>query len=814
MTDWRDKLRDPACERCALHVDAKFVCLMGSGPKRTEIMIVGEAPGQREDEEHRAFVGSAGKLLDKVLLDRAGIERNDCYVTNVCKCRPPDNRTPELKEIKACTEEFFFQEVAKVSPSFMLLLGNSSLRGVTKKSGITKHAGTIWPMNLGGHDVQVMATLHPAAVLRNPKYGHQFIADMDRFGKLVRGEETGTHTKIKIIHTVAQLRWLIHELEVAEVISWDIETYTEPTKAPYIRSNFQEWHKGASHIVSVAFTWKEGMAAVVPLWHETKVWKDDIAVLMALKKVMERPDAKYVGHNGKFDARWFTHFGIAVPQTFDTMLAAHMLEENRNKGLKPLSMTLLGADGYDIGEEVKVAHTVPLKRLCTYNGKDTDYTYRLYKLFRKQLVEDPRVAKIFKNLMMPASEALVDIERQGVYVDMERWEERHDKAQENVALVYDYINRKWVPDSLRPINLRSNPQLAKWLFGHLGLPIILATKTGAPSTKEEVLLELIEQYDHKALTALLKYRKWAKYLSTYILPWRFQHMDSRGRIHSNYKLFGTVTGRLSGEGGIQQVPRDPFIRSIIGAPKGWTFLQADYSQVELRIAAMIANERAMLRAYTLGQDIHMLRAMRMTGKPAEEVTKEERKKAKAVNFGFIYGMGENKFVKYAFVNYELRVTPDEAHAVREGFFDDFPGLRPWHERQRRLARRYHRVVSPLGRIRHLPDIMSADKDIQAESERQAINSPVQSLASDLMLMALVEMHRELDPRAARIVGTVHDSILFEVRDNMVDEVAGYVKSTMEDLDRVEREYGTQITVPIVADISIGTHWGEDKPWGG
>lgn len=813
MSDWRDKLRNAGCELCPLHADAQHVCLMGSGPPQAKVMIVGEAPGQREDEGHKAFVGPAGKLLDAMLRDFAKVKRADCYVTNVVKCRPPANRTPhKSKETKVCVNEYFDREVQQVKPDFMLLLGNAPLYGVTGKSGITKNNGTVWRMEFGdGRPVKVFATLHPAAVLRNPKYGDTLMADLKRFGRLVRGKKMGgPKTQTKIIRTSAQFKWLVSQLAEARIISWDIETYTEPAEAPYVHTNFQDWHPDHSHIVSVAFTWQEGQAAVLPLWHKQTPWKQPDEVWARLEPVLTRRNAHYVGHNGKFDARWAASKGFPVPQTFDTMLAAHMLEENRPKGLKPLSQTLLGAPPYDVGEELKAAHTIPLRRLAVYNGKDTDYTYRLAKVFAPQLREDPRTAKIFTKLMMPASEALVDIERHGVWIDPKRWRARHDEAQERVAKLYSYINQ-YVPKSLRPINLNSPPQMAKLFFEHLELPVIEKTKTGAASTREGVLLQLMRDHPHPAMKALLKYRKWAKFLSTYLLPWWFEHMDGNGRIHSNYKLFGTVTGRLSGEGGIQQVPRDPFIRSIIGAPKGKVFLQADYSQIELRIAAMIANEKRMLRQYAMGEDIHMLRAMKMTGKLAKDVSKEERKKAKAVNFGYIYGMGAKKFVIYAFENYEVVITEAEATVDRNGFFEDYPALRPWHERQRRLARRYKMVRSPIGRARHLPDILSADPDVQAESERQAINSPVQSMASDMMLMSLVELHRnQLDPDKASIVGTVHDSILFEVREDVAEETAFLVKEVMEDVDRVQGAFDCRITVPIIADVEVGTHWAEPR----
>jgi uracil-DNA glycosylase family 4 len=750
--DFRTALRNENCSLCPLHTSAEFVCLMGSGQLDANVMIVGEAPGAREDDEHKAFVGPAGKLLDQCLKEFARLDRAEAYVTNVAKCRPPDNRTPDRKEIKVCVDAYLHQEITNVRPEFMLLLGNSALQGIAGKSGITKRHGEVYDMAFASEDgepfnVKVMATIHPAAVLRNPKWAGAFGMDLQRFGRMTRGEETSPTTNVKIIRTKSHLRWLLDKLMHADVISWDIETYTFPVAPPYVRTNFQEWWGDGSTVASIAFSWEVGHSATIPLHHIASPWLDNAdAVLRVLKPALERSDCKYVAHNGKFDARWMAAKGVTVPQTFDTMLASHMLEENRAKSLKPLSRTILGADAYDVGEELRNAREMPIRRLCIYNGKDTDYTLRLYHEFRPQLIAEPRVARVFAGLMMPASRALVDIERTGVYIDPERWRERHDIAQENVAKLYRYMNQ-WVPEDIRPINLNSPQQVARWFFDHLGLPILETTKTGNPSTREGVLLHLVDQ--HVAPKALMKYRKWAKYLSTYILPWWFEHRDQNGRIHSTYKLFGTVTGRMSGEGGIQQVPRDPFIRSIVGAPPGWTFLQGDYSQIELRVAAMLANERRMLRQFANGEDIHLIRATRMTGKLPGEVTKEERKKAKPVSFGFLYGMGEGKFVTYAFENYGVIYTDEEAYVAREAFFEDYPALRPWHDRQRRLAKRYHRVNSPIGRVRHLPDILSQDKDVRGDAERQAINSPVQSLASDLMLISLITLQESSAPCTTR-----------------------------------------------------------------
>jgi uracil-DNA glycosylase family 4 len=787
---------------------------MGSGSKKAKIMVVGEAPGEREDEKHRAFVGPAGQLLDQ-LLSEVGISRKDCYITNVAKCRPRDNRTPERKEVKICVENYFQAEWARVRPDFVLLLGNSALQGVLGKSGITKHRGT--PINHDG--ATVLPAFHPAYALRNPRMLPALKADIQRFRRLLHNEESPAgKTIIKSIRSAAHLKWLLRRLKDAEEFSFDVETNLNTESKEY----YQYWEEGF-RIVSIAFTLEEGTSYVVPLYHADSPWKDPLAVLGLLRPYLEGGvrsrdkgsaggdvavsiQPRTVAHNGKFDVQALGSFGIRIRLSFDTMLAAHMLDENRLKGLKPLSEIDLAADGYKIQtDDRKIDYTnLPWRQVAVYNGKDTDYTLRLYHLFRKDLRNDRRSARVFVKLMMPASDMLVRVERRGIYIDPERLADRYAIAQRNLAKIRGYISDK----GAGPINLNSPQQVARWLFGDkeeggLDLPIIETTGKGSPSTREAVILRLAREYP--PVRALLKYRQWAKYESTYLRPW-LARRDSHSRYHTSYKLFGTVTGRLSGD--FQQVPRDSFIRSIVGAPPGWVFVTADFSQIELRIAAMLANERRMLRTFSEGGDLHLTTAVDATGKRAHDITSEERKKAKAVNFGFLYGMGWRKFVSYAFENYGVDVDEYEAQRFRDRFFESYPALRPWHERQRRIVHKFGRVYSPIGRARHLPDVYSRDRNVAAEAERQAINSPVQSFASDLMLMSMLLLDDLLLERNARIVGTVHDEIFFECREEYLSDLCPIIKHTMEQdcIEAVQRKFGTMVTVPIEAEVSYGQHW--------
>lgn len=621
------------------------------------------------------------------------------------------------------------------------------------------------------------------------------------------------------------LESLIRCINNADVVAFDLET-----------SGFDEFEQGAM-IISLGLTLKMneesgggyqmfGIPLAHPMSPLINTWQ---RVLRAIAKCMRKVPIR-VGHNAKFDCRWLAHFGAPVPCNFDTMLAAHLLDENRRKGLKPLAETLLGVEPWDIGINGRSA--LPwylqhrLRDILKYNVLDTRYTMMLYDRFSEELDEQPRLAKLLSKLLMPASQSLVHIERRGVFVSRERL----DAADELVTATLDRIHGELhthVPDDPPyPINWNRSKFLMWFLYEHLELPVYARSeKTGDPSCAEATMMRLAAE-GHPVPALLVERVSWQKANTAFITP--YKELIDGDRIRTTFKLAGTVTGRLSSgkaDGdkvsgsrssnlrgcNLQQVPRDPLIRGIFGAAPGWTFIEADYSQIELRIAAEVAQERTMLGLYSAGQDIHMAMAMRMTGKPAAHVTKEERKKAKAVNFGFLYGMGWKKFIETAWSNYGVVVTEEEAKAFRRAFFQQFPDLIHWHARQRRLVRKYARVQSPLGRVRHLPDINHDWESKRAEAERQSINSPVQAMASDMCLLSLVLLDREFKREGLRAtpIGTVHDAINFECPDEELTIVIPMIKHRMEN-PPTRKLFGYQLKVPVVADVAIGQFWGDKQ----
>lgn len=763
---------------------------MGRGNPKSRIVIYGEAPGASEAETGKVFSGRAGQLLDHHLRE-AGLADLDPYVSNVVKCRPPENRTPDRPEWESC-RLYLERELEAVDPRHVLLLGNTALRAVAKSSGIMKKRGTRLVVK-DYPNIEFMATMHPAAVLRNPGWQSLFAEDIHRFARMVRDEFRVVPVKRYLVQTKEGLRRLKKRLMEAEIISYDVETRYMPWNP--------EWG-----VVCLGVATTDDEAYVVPLYHPESVFEEKWQKVMKfLKPCFEREDCKYVAQNGKFDNQHLAGCGIFNKLSFDIMLAAHLLNENRPKNLGFLSQTMLGADAYKGTVDLKPDKilTEPMKKIAQYNGSDVAYTLQIYRRVREQLIAEPRLLRIFTKLMMPASEMIQKVEFRGIYMDKERLWDRMEDVQRRIDEARSVLGEHGAGD----LNPNSPAQLGRWLFsaeskGGLGLDPLELTRTGKPSTREGVLLHY---RDHPAIQALMRYRMLQlKWMNTYLLPWSMK-LDSRSRYHTIYKLYGTVTGRLSGD--FQQVPRDPFIRSIVGAPPGRLFVSADYSQIEMRIAAHCAQERRMMRAFHAGEDLHLITAATVTGKAPDQITKEERKKAKAVNFGFLYGMYPKKFQDYAFENYDISLTMDEAKDARRRFFNLYPDLPKWYQRQQRVVEALHRVQSPIGRVRHLPDVLSSDDGVRQEAIRQSINSPVQSCASDLMLYSMVLLDARLDPAAARLVGTLHDGIFLEVREDRVEEVAQQVKDVMENLP-LKKTFGLELSVPIVADVEWGQHWGE------
>lgn len=810
---------NPACTMCKLHREAQDVGIMGKGNPNAKVMVINRMPSG-ENFQH---------ALD-LELEAVGLDTKDIYYTQALKCRNFEQNSSNA-DVKIC-RQYLDAEIEEVKPEYILAFGNEALLATTGHSGIMKYRGR--PIDRQG--ATIIPTISPAAVLRNPGQRPGFAAEIRLFANKVLDRSVDVKKpNVFYVMNMDDLKKLKKILAKTTELSYDVETHSE------------EWRPDG-RIVSLAGTGLvqgKVFTFALPLYHPEspfkKTWR---AVLRFLAPPMGMI-RKVIAHNGKYDEKWMRTFGCPITLTFDTMLALHLLNENLQKALKPTAQARLGVEPWGI--DTKSLLDKPLMVILEYNALDAYYTYLLYLQLRKELMAQPRLLRIMMLLMMPANADLVKSELRGIWVDVQRLTERKPIAVAKLKEIEDGI-KQYLPDPDDPSNApheqwptdakgrRSEinfnaSNFARWfLFDLLGLPALERGKEkqdgspGDPSMREAVLLAL-EDY-HPAVKLMLDRVQWQKMISSFFNAYE-EIYDEDHRIHTNFKLAGTVTGRLSsgkadddkisGTRGkvrgvnLQQVPRDAFVRGLFGAPPGWSFVEADYSQIELRIAAFIAREQRMLQLYAIGADIHLTTAARVSGLPESRVTKEIRKKlGKPVNFGFLYGMGWSKFIMTAFSQYGAIFNEAEAKAARKTFFDLYPGLLGWHARQRRLVEANGRVQSPIGRIRHLPDIYSPDQGVRAEAERQAINSPVQGFASDMAVLAMVHINQSLRERGyrANCLGLVHDAINFEVHDDDIGYVLPIIKDTMEDVSILRRMFGVDLTVPIIADLKVGRHWGD------
>ena len=782
------------CNACKLCETTDNVCIMGTGPKRAKIMVVGEAPGAEEEEYGKPFMGKAGKLLTR-LMKEAGLKRKDVYTTNAVHCRPPDNKTPTKSIIKKC-RPWLDKEIKRVKPKFVILLGNTALESITGSKGIKKARGK--PIEQDG--IIFLPTYHPAFVLRDKRMEPVLLGDLRKFVAVIdRGgprKESGLQMRVV---TSENLGKALRDISRNKVVSFDCETSGLDPFLPGswvtssgIGTRTRQWCFPLQHTESWLFNKPKGQRRVVR------------RLGRALK------GNRLVAHNGKFDTKWVAHhFGEWWYVDFDTMLAHYNLDENALHGLDILSQRFLGAMDYDI--PLKEKHGFgPLKRHCEYLALDVYYTRKLYFKFKKEMKKDPDTKIIFDRVTMPVSHMYARAETRGIYVNPKRlkkahryWKKKGDKALKKLTDLCPSDNSwkdKKTKEVMHGINWNSPDQVATVLFDNIGLKSLEETPGGKRAVNESVLLRLAHK--HKVPKLILAHREASKMLG-FVVSWQKRAINNR--IHPNFKIHGTVTGRPScEEPNLQQVPRIPEIRGIFDAAPGWVLISADFSQIELRIVAEMSRDEALTFEYQTGGDVHTKTVQTIFGimKPS----KEERKKGKAINFGFIYGMWWKKFMDYARDNFGIIFTPQEAERIRKEFFRLYHGITPWHKKQKRFANTQGYVRSLLGRIRRLPDALARDDSRECkEAERQAINSPVQSFASDLNLTAAVELEQKLPDTKFRIVSTTHDEILAEVKIEHLMSVAKEIKKTMENPSILD-ELNIELSIPIEAELEKG-------PWG-
>lgn len=737
---------------------------------------------------------------------------------------------------------------------FVMLVGNTPLQYVTGKAGIKQARGK--PFKRGR--TTFLPVNNPSVIKHDENQEVLTNNDLQLFFNIVEfgGVPEERNLNIRIVQDEDDFREMLDDL--SGTVSFDVETNSlNPFQEYEVKKNKKtgqlEFTKKPAEMKAIGFgtrrhQWILGFNMPdAPLeFDQVKEWMQEVAEKLE--------DCVTVAHNGKFDALWcWVQFGVRIRLDFDTMLSHFLLDENSRHGLKYLAQVLLGAPDWEVDLDTKQGASSFLK-LSKYLAHDLYYTRELRFKLGKMMNKEPSVKDVFKHIMMPSANLFTEIEYDGVYIDMDQFDSAELALRERYEESLSKL-KQWEPADLvdkrgRPVpfNWGSPTQLANLLFDRLRIPVVEKTKAGGRSTSESVL----KRINHPMVIDLLAFREAKQQLSFFIDGWKpYLHKRHDGYyLHPSFKLHGTVTGRLSCENpNLQQVPRDKRIRSLISAPEGWVLIECDLSQIELRIAAELANERKMIHAFVNGIDVHWLTAISEISRggglrelvldtastwyqkkiadysdaidallkmgPDEAVSingewKEYRKKAKAVNFGYLYGMWWKKFKDYARDSYGVNITDEQAQDSRESFFDNYPDLPDWHDNQRAFARRHGYVVTLSGRKRRLPDAMKRGNDHEVKmarqaAERQAINSPVQSFANDLNLMSALELRSEYGRNIVRICGTVHDAILLRVRVEYAEEVYNRLMEIMRG-PAMLKTLGIRLSVPVEADGSIG-------PWG-
>ena len=787
-----------ACHDCNLCAFSSPTCIWGAGPSKAKVMVVNSYATEQEEQEGAAVMPSS--LVER--LRAIGLDPEKVYYTNAIKCACPRGTKYKVGDIKKC-KKHLDKEIAEVQPTYVLVLGAQALKA-TVDGSITELNGVMVEKD----GIKYMPSYSPGIVYRDPGKAPFVEKAMNNFKAMMEGSLEGLpELDIRLITNMRELKRAFHHLKDNNYLylSYDIET-TGLVRFEDEVNLFGFGNDQVQYIIPLEARYSPLRGARLA---QRKLIRTCVNWLNRNAKAL-------VAGNGKFDDLFLKyHFGVKPNITFDVVLASHILNENTPNGVKENAVLECNAPEWDVDKDLKTGKYKTREKYqeyLTYLGYDIYYEYKLYKVFHKKLKQDRALMKLFYHLYMPGIISYETVEEHGVFIYPQQFKQvrKHLEAERGA------IEKELLKLAKHEVNWNSPAQIQKLLYEELKLPVIETTESGSPSTSEATLMQLRDK--HPIVELILKYRGVNIQISHFIDGW-INRMWGR-RLFPNFKLHGTVTGRTScTDPNLQQVPRDPIIRNLVGAPEGWSVVEIDYSQAELRIAAIMSGDETMKRIYQTGGDIHTHTYEMITGEKVSDdkyIKKEQRKKAKAVNFGFVYGMGWRKFKIYARDNYGVDLTDKEAEQWRERFFQAYHSLPKWHSKQRRIVQSMGQVRSPIGRLRRLPDIYSTDKSKRAEAERQSINSPVQGFGSDLTILGMSEIMGNaqyydpdyvLDKDKFFVIGTVHDATLFEVRNDYLMEFCPRAKHILEHPKALEDVFHFDTDVPIVADVAVGKSWG-------
>lgn len=619
--------------------------------------------------------------------------------------------------------------------------------------------------------------------------------------------------KYETVDTDAKLTKWVKKLQVANILAIDTETDSLDSMS--------------AHLVGISFGLENGEACYIPLGHKQKVQPQQAdmfagakaveieageelvkkqlnltACLMQLKPILENASIKKIGQNIKYDLTIFANYGIELQGiAFDTMIESYTLNSTGRHNMDDLANRYLGhktisfEDIAGKGKNQLTFDKIEIEKATEYAAEDADITMKLHQVLWDNLSKEPALVKLFDEIEMPLVSVLSRIERHGVLIDPTKLLIQSAEIENRLKEIEQLVHA----EAGQAFNLASTKQLQEILFEKLGLPVLKKTPKGAPSTNEEVLDELAQQ-GHLVPKLLMEHRGLSKLKSTYTdkLP---QLINKKtGRVHTSYNQAVTATGRLSSsDPNLQNIPirneEGRRIRQAFIAREGYKIMAADYSQIELRIMAHLSNDEGMIKAFAEGKDIHRATAAEIFGIALDEVTSEQRRSAKAINFGLIYGMS-------AFgLSNQLGIGRAEAQKYMDLYFQRYPAVQHFMADVREVAAEKGYVETLFGRRLYLPDIKSSNAILRKAAERVAINAPMQGTAADIIKVAMISIDKAIrDSDEITMIMQVHDELVFEVKADKIEYYSQLIKTEMEK--------AITLNVPLIAEVGVGENWDE------
>lgn len=600
-------------------------------------------------------------------------------------------------------------------------------------------------------------------------------------------------TDYQTILTEAELNTWLSKLNKAELFAFDTET----TSVNYIEAE----------LVGFSFAVKAGEAAYLPFGHDYPDAPEQLTkeqVLAAFKPILEDESIKKVGQHLKYDKNVLANEQITLRGiAFDTMLESYVFNSNAGRhdmdSIAERTLEIKTIHFEDIagkGAKQLTFNQIALEQAAPYAAEDADITFRLHQALWPKLQKTDKLAQLLTNIEVPLASVLSCMEQTGVLIDAQQLRLQSNQLAEQIIAIEKTVHEL----AGETFNLGSTKQLQHILYEKLGLPILKKTPKGAPSTAEEVLLDLAQDYELPKL--LINYRGLTKLKNTYTdkLPKMVSHRT--GRLHTSYHQAVTATGRLSStDPNLQNIPirteEGRRVRKAFVAPTGFKIVAADYSQIELRIMAHLSGDKGLLHAFAEGKDIHKATAAEVFSVDVDQVTTDQRRSAKAINFGLIYGMSAFGLAK------QLHISRNEAQKYMDLYFERYPGVLTYMETTREQAKAQGYVETVFGRRLYLPDINARNAIRRKAAERAAINAPMQGTAADIIKQAMLSVHnwlQHINNQDIRMIMQVHDELVFEVAQDKVTDYTAKINQLMEE--------AVSLDVPLLVEAGTGDTWDE------